>query len=288
MATKTTAESTRNDTETPRTPGAWANQVRAFAERSLREVARNRIMLFWVIGFPPGMYLLYIVVMGSGAYPPAQQASFALGIGMLGAIFASLFVFGKQLATDIEDQRYAVFRALPIRPSADLTGRMLVGLTLASAAFLSTVAVAALTGASFGLRGVASVPVVLAAGVLSCVCWMVVALPIVAVADSERYADFITSGLATGAFVITGFNGVVPTLSPLDTTVLNYLPNTLPTRLMAYHLVDTTRRTDIGLAPATMPTNPAYLGLLFVYAVVFLAVGAVVLNGALYKRGEWL
>lgn len=287
MATRHTTESTRNDTDTIRTPGMWANQVRAFAERNLREIMRSRIMLFWVFGFPPAMYLLYTVMMGNGDIPPARQASFALGIGMFGAILVCLYVFGNQLVTDVENHRYAAFRALPISPSADLAGRMLVGLVLAFCAFLSTFAAAALTGASFGLRGVESIPVVLAAGVLSCVLWMVVAIPIVAVADSERYAEFITTGLATGAFVLTGFNGVVPAVSPLGTTVLNYLPNALPTRLLAYHLIDTNRWAEIGLAPATMPTNPAYLGLLLVYTVVFLVVGAVVLNKALYKRGSW-
>lgn len=288
MAAKTTTGSARNSAMVALTPETWTNQVRAFAERSLREIARSRIMLFWVFGFPPAMYLLYTVAMGNGDISPAQRASFALGIGMFGAILVCLYVFGNQFVTDVEDHRYAAFRALPISPSADLAGRMLVGLVLAFAALLSTLAVAALTGASFGFRGIESIPVVLVAGVLSCVLWMVVAIPIVVVADSERYAEFITTGLATGAFVLTGFNGVLPTVSPLDVRVLNYLPNALPTRLLAYHLIDTSQWAEIGLAPATMPTGVAYLGLLFVYAVVFLVVGAVVLNRGLYKRGGWL
>lgn len=288
MATETQIESARNDVETPRTPGVWTNQVRAFVERNLRQVARNRIMLFWAFGFPPVMYLLYTTVIGSGNFSPAQKASFALGVGTLGAMFVCLYVFGDQLVSDVEDDRYAAFRALPISPSADLAGRMLVGLVLAFGAFLSTFVVAALTGASFGLRSIVSIPIVLAAGVLSCVLWMVVAIPLIVIADSERYAEFITTGLATGAWLLTGLNGVVPTQSPLDATILNYLPNTLPTRLLAYHLIETEQLTTIGLAPATLPTSPAYLGLLFVYAVVFLAIGAVVLNRALYKRGEWL
>lgn len=94
MATKTTTESARNDTVTAQTPGKWVNQVRAFAERSLREIIRSQIMLFWVFGFPPAMYLLYTVAMGSGDLSPARQASFALGIGLgIYHVGAHLYVF---------------------------------------------------------------------------------------------------------------------------------------------------------------------------------------------------
>jgi ABC-2 type transport system permease protein len=285
MVTRSTTESVRNDT-TVRTPSAWLNQVRAFTERHLREVSRNRIMLFWTLGFPAGMYLLY-TALGEGL-SPTHRAIWGVAIGVFGAMFICLYVFGQHLVTDVEDQRYAAFRALPISPTADLAGRMLAGLILAYVAFLSVLVTSVLTGASYGLQGIASIPVILAAFVLSCVVWMIVALPLVVVAGSEKYAEFITTGIATGAFLITGLNGVVPSLFPADATLLNYLPNTLPTRMLVYHLVDVNQWSSVGVAPPTMPTGPEFIGLLFVYAVVFVAIGTVLTKNALYKRGEWL
>lgn len=41
----TTNTTDRSDTRTVRTPKTWAAQVRAFAQRSLREISRSRIML---------------------------------------------------------------------------------------------------------------------------------------------------------------------------------------------------------------------------------------------------
>lgn len=243
-------------------------------------------MLFWVFGFPSIMYLLS-VELGPATTGPLERAAMAIGIGMLGAMFVCLFVFSEQLVTDVEDQRYAVYRALPIWPSADLVGRMVSVLLLAFGAFGTTLLVGALTGASFGLQGVSSVPIVVVAGALSFVLWMVVAIPIVAVTGDERYAGFITTGIAVGAFMLTGYNGVLPELFPFEEWLLNYLPNTLPTRLVAYHLIDVDRAA-IGLSQTTLPTDIGYLGLLFVYAVVCLGFGSAVLHRSLYKRGEWL
>lgn len=265
---------------------AWTDQVRAFAERSLREILGNRIMLFWVFVFPSTMYLLSMEL-GPSSPGSAQRAAMAVGVGMFGSMFVCLFVFGEQLVTDVEDQRYEVYRALPIRPSADLIGRMVAVLLLAFGAFVMTLLVATLTGASFGLRDVSSVPVAVVAGVLTCMLWMVVAIPIVAVTADERYASFITTGIAVGAFMLTGYNGVLPALFPFEEWLLNYLPNALPTRLLVYHLVDADW-VALGLSGGMLPRNVAYLGLLFVYAVLCLGGGSAVLHRSLYKRGEWL
>ncbi|UPM44400.1 ABC transporter permease [Halocatena salina] len=264
----------------------WIDQVRAFAERSLRELSGNRIMLFWAFVFPSVMYLLS-VELGPTDTGSIQRAVMAVANGMFGSMFVCLFIFGEQLVTDVEDQRYEVYRALPIHPFADLMGRMVSVLCFAFGAFASTLFVAALTGASFDLHGVSSVLITVVAGTLCCVLWMVVAVPVVVVTEDERYAGFITTGIAVGTFMLTGYNGVLPALFPFEEWLLNYLPNALPTRLLVSHLVDVDQSVAIELSRAALPTNTAYLGLLMGYAVVCLTVGSAVFHRSLYKRGEW-
>uniref|UniRef100_A0A7D6GRT6 ABC transporter permease n=1 Tax=Natrinema zhouii TaxID=1710539 RepID=A0A7D6GRT6_9EURY len=243
------------------------------------------IMLLWVLTFPAIMYLLQAT---QGVETSAvADASVSIGTGVLGSMFVCLYLFGNQLATDLEDRRYVAYRSMPISPSAELTGRMAAGLVLAAGAFTATLVAGLATGASYGLRGPESVPIALAAGALTCLFWMVVAIPLVVVAGNERVASMTTTLVAVGAFVLTGLNGTVPAQSPIDGPVLNYLPNTLPTRLLVYHLVPAENWTGLGVAPPAMPTEPAFLALLAAYAVLATVAGTMLVNRMLYDQGWW-
>lgn len=224
----------------------WLNQARAFAERSLREVAGSMTMLFWVVGFPAGMYLLYTTQRSDTS--AALDATISIGIAVLGAMFVCLYLFGNQLVLDVEEDRYAAYRSMPLSPAADLSGRMLAGLVLGTGAFASAIIAGIAASASYGLRGPESVPIALLAGVLTCVIWMIAAIPLVIYVKNERVAEWTTTLVAMGAFVITGFNGALPETTPLNGEVLNLLPNTLPTRLLVYHLVPAESWTKIGRA----------------------------------------
>ncbi|GAB3021660.1 ABC transporter permease [Natronobiforma cellulositropha] len=269
-------------------PPRWrtrVNQTYAFTARSLREVAGSVTLLFWVLGFPPVMYLLY-ATQNSDA-PATLAATTSVGIAVFGAIFVCLYLFGNQLVIDVEARRYAAYRTMGISAAADLSGRLLAGLVLGAVAFAATVATGVATGASYGLRGPESVPIVVLAGVLTCLFWMIVAIPLVLATSNERVAEWTTTLVAVGAFALTGFNGVLPELSPLEGEVLNLLPNTLPTRLLVYHLVPAESWADLGTAPPVMPAGPEYVALLVSYTVVALAVGVVLVNRSLYGRGWW-
>ncbi|WP_435552997.1 ABC transporter permease [Natrinema sp. CGMCC1.2065] len=265
--------------------GVWFAQARAFTDRSLREVRNSGLMLAWVIAFPAITYLLR-VTQGTET-SAAADASVAIGTGVLGAMFVSLFLFGSQLATDLEDRRYAAYRSMPISSSAELAGRMAAGLVLAAGSFAVTIVVAVATGAAFGLRGPASVPVVLLAGVATCLFWMVVAVPFVVVAGNKRVASMATTLVAVMAFVLTGLNGVVPAQSPIDGPALNYLPNTLATRLLVAHLVPAENWTELGVSPPQLPTEPAFLALLTGYTLIAVVAGSVLVTRTLYDRGWW-
>ncbi|WP_408959645.1 ABC transporter permease [Natrinema sp. 74] len=282
MATET---ATAGETEraSAENRGTRLSQARAFTVRSLREVRHSWLMLTWVVSFPAIMYLLRVTQ--GGETSAAADASVALGTGVLGAMFVCLFVFGNQLATDLEDRRYEAYRSMPISPVAELTGRMAAGLVLAAGAFGVTILIGVATGASFGLRGLESIPIVLLAGVSTCLFWMVVAIPFVVVAGNKRVASMATTLVAVMAFILTGLNGVVPAQSTIDGHVLNYLPNTLATRLLVAHLVPAESWTALGVSPPALPTEPTFLALLAVYTLLAVLAGTVLVNRTLYHRG---
>ncbi|MFB1063544.1 ABC transporter permease [Natrinema sp. H-ect4] len=263
----------------------WLEQASAFTRRNLQEVRNSGIMLLWVLAFPAIMYSLQTV---QGAETTATaDASASIGIGVLGSMFVCLFVFGNQLATDLEDRRYVAYRSMPISPSAELTGRMTAGFVLAAGAFTATLVAGLATGASYGLRGPESIPIVLVAGVLTCLIWMVVAIPFVIAAGNKQVATLATTFVAITTFTLTGLNGAVPAQSVIDGPVLNYLPNTLPTRVLIAHLVPAESWTGLGIAPPAMPTGPEFLALLAIYAALAVVAGTMLVNRMLYDQGWW-
>jgi len=222
--------------------GTWLRQVRAFAERYGRELFRNKTVLFWSVAFPVAFYLLTITVFidtsnVASAFLPYVKAGTAVSYGMFGAIIASLNSFGQQLAADFEADRYMQYRSLPLAPSADLAGRMVAGTVLSLAAFVAVLAVATLTGAEFGLRGLLSVPLVLAALVSFAVVWMALAVLVATLVRDTRYASIITISIALGSYFLTGYNGTDPASFQGPDALLTWLPNTAATRLVSHHVV---------------------------------------------------
>lgn len=182
-------------TGTSAVPGrwrAWLGQSRSFFGRYVRELLRNKTVLFWSIAFPVGFYLLTITVFVDLAeipadVQPAVLGSTAISYGTFGAIIVCLNTFGQQLAADFEAGRYRQFRALLSAPTADLAGRMAAGLALSAVAVLSVLAVSVPTGAEFAVRS----PVSLLVGVVALlslgVVWMVVATLVATAVTDERY-----------------------------------------------------------------------------------------------------
>jgi len=77
---------------------------------------------------------------------------------------------------------------------------------------------------------------------------MVVAIPFVIAAGNKQVATLATTFVAITTFTLTGLNGAVPAQSVIDGPVLNYLPNTLPTRVLIAHLVPAESWTGLGIA----------------------------------------
>ncbi|WP_423745839.1 ABC transporter permease (plasmid) [Haladaptatus sp. SPP-AMP-3] len=270
----------------------WVRQMWAFVDRNLREMRRSLAVLVWSMGFPAGFYLLTInVFMPTDQIPadtlPTVKATVAVGYGMFGATVVCLNVFGQHLVTDLEQHRYAQFRSLPIRSSADLVGRLVAGELFGLAAFGFVLGVSVLTGAEYTLRGLGAVPVLLVALLLSNLVWLVLALGIATLVREARYANIISISVAMMGYFLTGYNGTSPGMFSGDPTLLNLLPNTLAARIAVYQLLDIGDWKQAGLAPPAMPSDPASLALLAGYGVVVLVVGFVVTNRVLYQR-RWL
>lgn len=274
-------------------------QIHAFFTRHLRELTRDRTALFWSFGFPTIFYLMTITVFIDldqipSEVEPAVMGIVAIGYGIFGAVIVCLNAFGQQFADDIDQQRYSSFRALPLSPSADLVGRSSASILMAAIAFCFVLAVSVLTGASYSLSSISSLPVVIGAFLLSSLIWIVLALFIAVIATNGQYVSIISLSIALVSYFGTGFNGTTPGSFAGDLALLNYLPNSLATRLMSYHMVeidpelaDGAPWEAAGMVPPEMPVGPEYLGLLLVYAVVFLAAGLLAMRYSMYKRGAW-
>lgn len=259
---------------------AWWRQTKAFALRTLRELFHNRSALFWGLGSPVFYYILFGVVVGAGSSSDGK-AALAVSFGIFGIFTVALATFATYLTGDLERKRYRKLRSLPISPSADFLGRFLGAFVLALVSFSIVLAVGALTGASFALRSVVSVPVVVICLFSFCLVGVAIAVLVVSVVNQGEYVLGVTNLLTFALFFLTGYNGIAPGVVPGGFTgILNYVPNSLATRLALYHLtsVDSTG----AFSPPALPTEPRYIALLAGYAIVITAVATVVMRRHIY------
>lgn len=284
MATDTETNTTVQNQHETAMAVPWTQQSKAFAVRALREQFRSRAALFWALGWPvlwygltTRIFLAGVPVSGLGV----AKATVAVSIGLFGALTVSLVGFAQTLSTDLTQKRYRKLRSLPISPSADLLGRFLGGFALAAVSFLLVLLIGLVDGASFSLRPL-SVPVVVVSLVLFCVIGMAIATFIAAIIDQGEYIVAITNVILMVAYFLTGFNGVVPQLLPESTRwIVNYVPNALAARLQVAFLVDIDAA-RAAITPPALPTDPLYLALLVVYAVVLAGVAVIVMGRHVY------
>lgn len=261
----------------------WLNQARAFSMRSIREVLNSWSLIFIALGFAPFMYFVYTATLDSA--PATMKAGLSIGLGIFGSMIVCLYVFGDQLITDFEDQRYETYRSIPMMPSAELIGRLTAGITISSVSFLVTIFVGLITGASYAIKSLSSVPVILVAFIFSCVLWMIISIPMVIAASNERYAELLTTITAVIATLITGNNGVMPGTAMVSENLLNIIPNSLSTRVLSYHLIEGGSYAEAGLTPPIMPSGIQSIALLVFYGVVSLIIGLVLMRRLHNTRG---
>lgn len=286
---------TETDTALPNARNAggrrvWFRQARAFAERYLRVLARNRAVVFWGVAFPAGFYLLTLALFIDFGPIPERfvgdvKAVTAIGYGTFGALIVCLNAFSAHLVEDIETQRYEQFRAMAIAPTADLAGRMVAGYLFMLASVLAVLLVGAAAGADYALRSLASVPILLLTLAGFALLWMLVATAVAILVRDARFTNIVAVSVALVSYWVTGFNGTVVEMFAGPDAALNVLPNTLATRVLVYHLVGIGDWAAAGMAPPAVPSGLDSLALLAGYGLVSLGLAVVVVRGLVYDRG---
>lgn len=258
----------------------WLLQAWGFTARTVGSLRRNYTMLLLVVGFP---VIFYVVFTTSGSPSPGVRAAIAVTWCMFGALLGSMYVFGNQLAVDVEDNRYVTYRSMPIYPSAEFAGRVIGGILVGAIAIVPAVIVGVIDGASFVIRSPLSVVVVPLAFALVCTLLMMLTLPVVIVLKNERYVESATSLLVVFLFFITGQNGATPELAWVDSFWLNYIPNSLATRLAAYHSVPADAWAAAGFTEPAMPEGLEFVAITGVYGLLAVTTGVVIWRRVLYK-----
>jgi len=257
--------------------GAWMRQASGFTYRTLRDVSRSWTVLAIAIGLPPVMYLL---VTATREFDPTTKGLFAGGIAVLGAMIASLTVFGSQLAVDLETDRFVAYRSMGVYPSADFAGRVAAGVVVAALALCFGLGVSVIDGVPVDISGALPVAVSIAAFLGLSVVFMAVAVPVVVAANNEQYAQFALSLIAVFGFMLTGYNGMLMEAAILDGSTSGLLPNVLATRTMTAQLITTERVASAGSAGGSSRLAP-----LFVYSLGAAAFGVLLTRWQLYNRG---
>lgn len=268
----------------------FKTQVRAFTERSLRETIRNKMVIFWCFGFPLFWYILtfflFIKPHTPTKYLDLAKATNAISFGIFGALDVSMVGFSIDMADDLVNKRYRLYRALPVSPLADFFGRFFGGFIFSLGSFSFIMIAGYIHGAKIALRGWAAIPIVFVSLLFLCLFCVGVGLIIARGANDPRYANGISLTIMMILFFITGYNGITPNMFPGKTWLINYIPNSLATRLITYYLLDVnsfegsplTNRGEIA-----MPHGPLFLLLFFAYAIVLLIIATLIMDESFYK-----
>lgn len=264
----------------------WFRQTAAFARRFVRELSRSWVGLFWTFGFPVMWYILTVHLglltpMATGA-PGRFKAVLGISFGVFGAFTVALVGFTGDLAVDINAKRYRKFRSLPLRPSADIAGRFLAGLVLGLTSAFAMLAMAMADGATYVLPDTVGAVVAIASLTFFCLIGMVAGLAVTIVITDPRHATTVATGLLLAVFFATGYNGMVPSIFPLPSPWLNYLPNSLAARLLVRELVQVDWPAA-GLSPPSIPADSTFVLLLGGYAIALTAVATVLTRSMIYQ-----
>ncbi|MCU4742101.1 ABC transporter permease [Halobacteria archaeon AArc-m2/3/4] len=218
----------------------WTGQTRAFARRHLQQLRRNKLIVLLAVGWPILWYFLTMAFFIEEPDPTQLgyiKASQGITFGLFGAFTVSVAVFAGAFARDLESDRYRKLRAMPVSPTADLAGRFAAGLTIGAVSYLVTILASYAHGGTFALLEGSVTRIAVLVGtlavtlVLFCVIAMALAMVLALVIPKPEHMTTIAVIVVLMAFYLTGYNGTVPQLIAEDPTFVNYLPNSLATRM---------------------------------------------------------
>lgn len=276
--------------------GRWVRQTKAFALRNLRQMLRTKATIIWGFGFPAFWYVLTSLLFlpdGENLGPEVALADVkgatAVSLGLFSVLTVTLVAFAGGLGTDLKEKRYRKLRSLPVAPSADFAGRYLAGVAVAAAGYALVLVVGWVDGASYALRGPASVLVLTGTFLLFSLVGVSVAVLVAWVVEDSDIVVGITNAILLISFFLTGYNGLTPGMLPSDTRpIVNFVPNSLASRLQTFHLTDMpaaapTGTQTGGLRPPSLPVGPEFIALLAVWAVVLGAAASYLMDRGIYS-----
>lgn len=264
----------------------WHRQTAAFAERHLRGLRRSKLVLVLAVAWPLAWYFLTVVAFLpddlSGYELALSKGATAISYALFGAFTVAVATFAAGFARDDDRGLYRLFRSLPIVPSADLAGRFLAGLAVATLSYGVTIVVAYAHGARFEPRPTAIVVVPLTL-VAFCLVALLLSLALGILVSEPEYVSTIAVVLVLVAYYVTGFNGIQPGMIAQDATFVNWVPNSLATRMQIYHLFDGDL-SNSGMIPPEMPSGWGYVAATVASAVVAATASLGLLRVVGYRR----
>lgn len=261
----------------------WRQQTQAFAKRHLQQLLRSKMILFLTIGWPILWYFLtmnFLVDVPPGTELGPFKAVTGLNYGLFGASTVTVALFAGGFARDIERNWYQKLRSMPVSPTADLAGRFATGTFVGILSYTVTVAVVYFDGGTFPMLDASTAVLLIATFVLFCLIMMAIAMVLALVVTKPEYMTTIAIVIVLLAYIITGFNGTTPGMLAESAEMVNYLPNSLVTRMQIGFWIGTAN-IDF-MTPPVIPTSMEYLGLVVSYAAILLAAAVIIMKRSAY------
>lgn len=241
------------------------------------------MVLFLTIGWPILWYFLtmsFFVELPAGSDLGALKAVNGINYGLFGAFTVTVALFSGGFARDFESNRYQKLRTMPISPTADLAGRFTAGTLLGFASYVVTITIAYLDGATFPSLDASTVAVLGLTLVMFCLIAMALAMVLALIVTKPEHMTTMAVVLVLLAYIITGFNGTTPGMLANSAEMVNYLPNSLATRMQIGFWLDAA--TLEYMTPPAVPTSTTDVGLLVGYVVVLLSISVLVMQRFAY------
>lgn len=269
----------------------FLKQIWAFSDRSLREIIRNKMVLFWLFIWPILWFFLSVFLFIAPNTPGGEALGIAIGtnaisMGIFAVLTATMVGFSVDFAEDINLKRYRLYRSYPINPLADFLGRFLSGFIFGCISFGIIILIAFIMRGRIMFNPLLTLPITFLSLLLLSFLGMGVGLIIANSSNDPNYAVGFSLVILMLLFFLTGYNGTVPRMFPGPKSMLNFFPNSLATRLITLVLIDFSGVSfeNSQLSPPTMPTNPFYIFVLLIYGALFLFIGWLLMYKLQYKR----
>jgi ABC-2 type transport system permease protein len=266
------------------------NQIWAFADRSFREIVRNKMVLFWLFVWPLFWFFLSVFLFIAPYTPGGEALGVAIGInaismGIFAVLTSTMVGFSIDFAEDINLKRYRLYRSYPIHPLADFLGRFFTGFIFGCLSFGIIIIIAYIIGARIMIT-LFSIPVIVLSLLLLSFIGMGVGLIIANLSNNPSYAVGFSLVILMLLFFITGYNGTLTSMFPGPKWMLNIIPNSLATRIITLCLINFSgfRYEDANVSPPSMPGSPLYIIILLVYGILFLLVGYILMRKYQYQK----